>query len=343
MQDIKDLSLKELELVFKGWGVPTYRAQQVFSWIYERGAHTFEQMSNLPLDLRLKLKDNFYTLSLKIAKILRSQDGTAKFLFELKDKNFVEAVSIPVKERITACLSTQVGCKFACKFCASGLLGFKRNLTCGEIIEELLYLKQNLKQANITHAVFMGIGEPFENYDNVLKAIRIINSKYSFNIGARRITVSTSGVVPAIKRLADENLQIELSISLHASDDKTRALLMPINKKYPLKELILACSEYIKKTGRQITFEYVLINKINSDLQNARKLSTILKGLKLCKVNLIPANPIEELKIEPPKEAEVLLFRDYIIRQGINVTLRRPRGRDIEAACGQLKLRYDSK
>ncbi|MCX5703122.1 MAG: 23S rRNA (adenine(2503)-C(2))-methyltransferase RlmN, partial [Candidatus Omnitrophica bacterium] len=277
------------------------------------------------------------------AETICSKDGTVKFLFELKDKNFVEAVSIPAKGRTTVCLSTQVGCKFACRFCASGISGFKRNMTCGEIIEELWQLKNNSPGIKITHIVFMGIGEPLENYDNVLKAIRIINSKHSFNIGARRITISTSGIIPGIKMLMNEGLQIELSISLHAADEKTRSSLMPINKKYPLRDLIAACREYIKKTHRQITFEYILIDKLNSDLQNAQKLSTILKGLRLSKVNLIPSNPIAELKIWPPKAKDVLLFRDYLLRQGINVTLRKPRGQDIEAACGQLRLRYENK
>jgi len=341
MQDIKELNPQDLESVFKAWASPGFYARQAFSWIYQKGATDFSQMSNLSLDLRRKLKEDYYIFASKIIKALHSKDGTVKFLFELKDKNLVEAVIIPAKNRNTACLSSQVGCKFSCGFCASGLTGFKRNLTSAEIIEEALYLKNHTSDRKLTHIVFMGTGEPLENYDAVLKAIRIINSSYSLNIGARRITISTCGIIPGIKRLANEDLQIELSISLHAADDKTRNSLVPINKKYPLKELISACKEYIDKTNRQITFEYILIRGINSDLQNARKLSTMLKGLKLCKVNIIPCNFIKELKVEPPKTTEILLFKNYLLRQGINVTLRKPRGQDIEGACGQLRLRHE--
>jgi 23S rRNA (adenine2503-C2)-methyltransferase len=186
----------------------------------------------------------------------------------------------------------------------------------------------------------MGIGEPLDNYENVLKAIRIMNSDWGFNIGARRITISTSGVIPAIKRLAQEGLQIELSVSLHAADDKTRLRLMPITKLYPLGDLIAACREYIRKTNRQITFEYVLIKNINSGLQDAQKITKILRGLRLVKVNLIPANPVKKINIEPPNKSEILMFKDYLLKSGVRVTLRKPRGEDIEAACGQLRLRY---
>jgi len=370
LKDIKDLDLKELEEILTGWGERPFHARQVFSWVYEKGVTDFDTMSDLPSDLRARLKRNFYILSLKLIKRIKSYDGTEKFLFALKDNNFtppfltlkkpsgveragfIEAVIIPTGKRITGCISTQVGCKFACRFCASGRLGFKRNLTNPEMIEEVLYLKNNSLDAKLTHIVFMGIGEPLDNYDNVIKAIRIINSPQSFNIGARRITISTCGIIPGIERLSGEDLQIELSVSLHAADDKTRLRLMPINKVYPLKDLITACREYIRKTNRQITFEYVLIKDINSSLQNALKLSKILKGLN-CKVNLIPCNAInpaparrsgvKELKVQPPEKSEILLFRDYLLKSGINVTLRRPRGQDIEAACGQLRLRYEKK
>jgi len=352
MKDIKELDLKGLEKVLEGLRQRPFHARQIFSWIYRKGVLGFNEMSDLPLDLRKSLKEEFYILSLKLIRSLKSYDGAEKLLFELKDKNFIEAVIIPTEKRITGCISTQAGCKFACRFCASGALGFKRSLTTQEMIEEVLYLKNNSQGKKLTHIVFMGIGEPLDNYDSVIKAIRIINSPHTFNIGARRITVSTSGVIPAIKKLSGEGLHIELSVSLHAADDKTRARLMPINRIYPLKDLITACREYISKTDRQITFEYVLIKDINSGLQNALKLSKILKGLN-CKVNLIPCNAInptpresggvEELKAQPPEKSEILLFRDYLLKSGINVTLRRPRGEDIEAACGQLRLRYAKK
>jgi 23S rRNA (adenine2503-C2)-methyltransferase len=251
-------------------------------------------------------------------------------------------VVIPAEGRVTGCISSQVGCKFGCNFCASGLKGFKRDLSVGEIVEEVLSLKDNAPEYLLTHLVFMGTGEPLDNYDNVLKAIRIINSKESFNIGARRITISTCGVTPQIKRLSGEGLQIELSVSLHAADDKTRSQLMPVNKKYPLGQLMTACREYIRITNRQVTFEYCLMEGVNSDLQSARNLSILLKGMN-AKVNIIPANPIKELGVNPPKKLEILFFCDYLKKHGVNVTLRKARGQDIDAACGQLRLRYDKK
>jgi len=300
-------------------------------------------MTDLPVGLRTRLKENFYILNLKLSHTQKSNDDTEKLLFELSDGNFVESVIIPTERRITGCVSTQVGCRYKCFFCASGLSGFKRNLTSGEILEEVLYLKNRSADRKLTHIVFMGTGEPLDNYDAVLKAIRVINSKQGFNIAARRITISTCGIIPGMKKLAKENLQIELSISLHAADDKTRSQIMPVNKIYPLKDLIPACKEYIEKTGRQITFEYVLMKGINSDLQNALKLSKMLEGLKLSKVNLIPSNAVKECRIEPPNKLEVLLFKDYLLKQGVTVTLRKPRGKDIDAACGQLRLRHENK
>lgn len=342
MQDIKELNLPELERAFKDWGEAPFRARQVFSWIYKKGVKSFGQMSNLPLDLRNKLKNKFYIYGFKATKKLCSLDQTEKFLFGLRGGNFIEGVVIPAKDRITGCISTQAGCKFACRFCSSGLSGFKRNLTTGEILEEVLCLKNYSLHKKLTHLVFMGTGEPLDNYDNVLKAIRIINADYSFNIGARRITISTCGIIPAIKRLADEGIQIELSISLHAADDNTRSMLLPVNKTYPLKDLIISLREYIKKTGRQVTFEYILIKGVNSDLQHAERLIRTLKGLN-CKINLIPANPVKEFKVEPPDKPEITLFRNRLFKSGMNVTLRKPRGQDIGAACGQLRLSYEEK
>jgi len=355
MQDIKELSLNKLEEKLLSWQEPKYHAKQVFNWIYQKGILDFNNMSNLPAALRKKFAQEFSIFKLQLADSQKSEDGTIKFLFELADKNLVEAVSIPMKMRppdstgrasarqraVTGCLSSQVGCKFGCKFCASGLNGFKRNLTVGEILDEVLYLKNNVQDADLTHIVFMGTGEPLDNYDNVLSAIRIINSPAAFNIGARRITVSTCGIIPAIKKLESEDLQIELSISLHAADDKSRDQIMPVNRKYPLEMLIKGCHEYIVKTNRQITFEYILIKGFNSDLCAARNLVNLLKDLRLAKVNLIPANAIVEFKIAPPSNSEVLAFRGYLFKSGINVTLRKKRGQDIDAACGQLRLRYE--
>jgi len=343
MQDIKELGLKELEDKLLSWDLPKYHAKQIFNWIYQKGALDFNKMSDLPATLRKKLAGEFYILGLALADLQKSSDGTTKFLFELVDKDLIEAVNIPSARRATGCISSQVGCKFSCQFCASALKGFKRNLTVGEILDEVLYLKNNTQQAELTHIVFMGTGEPLDNYENVLKSIRMINFPHAFNIGARRITISTSGIIPGIKRLASEDLQIELSLSLHAADDKTRSQLMPVNKRYPLEALIKCCHEYIAKTNRQITFEYILIKGLNSNLASAQNLVKLLKDLRLAKVNLIPANSIRELKIIPPAKAETLAFKECLFKSGINVTLRQERGQDIEAACGQLRLRHEQK
>lgn len=355
MQDIKELSLKELQDKLLILGSPKYYAAQIFNWIFRLGACEFSSMSNLPAVLRKALADEFYILGLELADLQKSSDGTVKFLFVLKDKNLIEAVNIPMTRRtpgligqagarrcaVTGCISSQVGCKFACNFCASGLKSFKRNLTKTEILDEVLYLKNNVKNALLTHIVFMGTGEPLDNYENVLAAIRIINSPSAFNIGARRITISTCGIIPQIERLALEDLQIELSISLHAADDKTRSQLMPVNKKYPLEALMKCCHEYTAKTNRQITFEYILIKGFNADRPSAQKLITLLKGLRLAKVNLIPANFVPELKVNPPTTQEANFFKESLFKAGINVTLRKERGQDINAACGQLRLKYE--
>jgi 23S rRNA (adenine2503-C2)-methyltransferase len=343
MKDIKELTLEELKGILADWGEKSFRSGQIFSWVYKKGALDFEGMSDLPGGLKKKLKENFSFSSLKLIKKADSRDGTEKFLFALKDAGLIEAVVIPAKGRATACLSTQVGCKYRCNFCASGLGGLKRNLACGEILEELLYLKNNSKIPKITHVVFMGIGEPLDNYGNVLKSIRIINSKEAFDIGARRITISTCGIIPGIKRLAEENLQVELSVSLHASDDRLRSRLMPVNKIYPLGELISTLNEYIEKTDRQVTFEYALFKNLNSDLQNAQKLVKLLKDLRLAKVNLIPSNFIKECGVEPPGKLDILFFKDYIMKHGLHATLRKSRGEDIDAACGQLRFGYEKK
>ncbi|MDO8661783.1 MAG: 23S rRNA (adenine(2503)-C(2))-methyltransferase RlmN [Candidatus Omnitrophota bacterium] len=340
MQDIKELTLKELEETLKSFGANAYNARQIFSWIYKKGVSEFAQMSDLSQSLRDSLSKSFYISGLAIVKKLKSSDGTQKLLFKLKDASLIEAVIIPAKGRITGCLSTQVGCKFACRFCASGISGFKRNLTSSEIIEEVLYLKRESLPERLTHLVFMGTGEPLDNYNEIIRAIRIINSPDGCNIGARRITISTSGIIPGIQKLAGEGLQIELSVSLHAAGEKLRTEIMPINEKYPLKELIAACKEYVAKTNRQITFEYILIKGLNAGLKNAQELSKLLSGWKLAKVNLIPSNLISELKAAPPEKKDILAFRDYLIKHKVNVTLRKERGEDINAACGQLRLTY---
>jgi 23S rRNA (adenine2503-C2)-methyltransferase len=338
VNDIKDYSLEELEAIFRNWQEPDYHARQVFTWIYQKQVYSFKAMSNLSLAVRKKLKENFGFKKLELVKLRESIDGTKKFLFLLEDDNLIESVMIPQAGRNTACLSTQVGCKYVCRFCASGMLGFKRNLSAWEIMAQVLEINQNLNPDKISHIVFMGTGEPLDNYDNVLKAILIINAKDGLNIGARRITISTAGVIPGIERLAKEGLQVELSISLHAADDATRSNLMPINKKYPLKDLISACKKYALSTKRQVTFEHVLIKDVNCSVQDARNLSSHLKGW-IAKANLLIYNPVKELSFKAPDDKEVSAFKQILQKGGIAVTLRKPRGQDIEGACGQLRLR----
>jgi len=340
--DIKNLSLAELKEFLVKYNQPAFHAQQIFIWIYQKSVYDFNKMTDLSADLRVFLNKYFFINSIVLFKKQESQDGTKKLLFKLNDGNFIESVIIPASGRNTGCISSQVGCKFLCKFCASGALGFKRNLSAGEIIEEILFLRDHCPDKKLTHLVFMGTGEPFDNYDSVLKAIRIINSKESLNIGARRITISTSGVIPGIEKLIKERIQVELSVSLHAAFDQLRSEIMPVNKAYPLKYLIDACKKYILETNRQVTFEYILIDGINSDLKNARELGKLISGMN-CKVNLIPVNPIKELSINPPASKNIAQFKEHLIKSGINVTLRAERGQDINAACGQLRLKYEKK
>lgn len=343
MQDIKEFNLKELEAEFLSLGFKAYHARQIFSWIYKRGVLDFNDMSDLPKGLREKLASKFFISEFKLLKLLKSADTTQKLLLGLKDGNCIEAVIIPTRDRVTGCVSSQVGCKFACSFCASGMLGFKRNLSVGEIINEVLYIKDKAPENKLTNLVFMGTGEPMDNYDNVMKAIRIINSGQGFNIGARKITISTSGIIPGIIKLSQEDLQVELSVSLHAADDKLRSHLMPVNKKYPLGELIKACKEYSLKTNRQVTFEYILIKDVNSSLKGAQDLVKLLADFRLSKVNIIPFNLIKESKTQPAEAAAVTLFQDYLAKHGVHAILRKERGEDINAACGQLRLAYARK
>jgi len=336
MRGILDFSLQDLEGYLKKQGFPGYAAGQIFSWIYKKANYDFERMTDLSKALRNFLKRNFNILSLSSIKKHISSDRTQKFLFGLSNHQGIESVLIPTSRRLTACISTQAGCKFDCRFCASGAQGWQRNLTTGEIIEQVIYLK-DAATMRLNNLVFMGVGEPLDNYDNVLRAIRILNSPYSLNIGARRMTISTCGLIPGIERLAKENLQVELSISLHAGDNQTRTHLMPINKRYPLEKLLSACRSYFKKTKRQITFEYVLIKGVNSDLSQAKKLTKLLTGLD-AKVNLIPTSPFRD-EFTVPNKLETLLFRDILLKAGIPATIRKPRGMDIQAACGQLRLK----
>ncbi len=341
-QDIRNFSFEDLKKFLQSQNKKQFHAAQIFSWIYIKGAEAFNSMSDLSWELRKILEKNFYFSRLEVKQVKKSIDATEKFLFKLEDGSLIESALIPSEKRNTACLSSQVGCRFCCKFCASGLSGFKRNLTAAEIISQALFIKKHSADKKISHIVLMGTGEPLDNYENVLKAVRIFNSSYSITIGARRITITKSDIIPQIKKLAEENLQIELSVSLHASDNKTRDMLMPINKKYPLQELIKELKDYFQKTKRQITFEYILIHNLNCDLNSAKKLGALLKGFDF-KLNLIPYNKINEFSFEPPTTLEHLFFQNQLVKEGIRAILRMPRGRDINAACGQLRYHAEYK
>lgn len=338
-EDLKDLPLGGLESRIKSLKEPPYRARQIFEWIYQKRARSFGDMTDLPARLRAYLADKFrITTSEIIKKQVSKSDGTRKYLFGLEDGETVEAVDIPARERETACLSSQVGCAFGCKFCASGLLGIKRDLRCGEILDQILGIQDDINGRRITNVVIMGTGEPLANYDNVIGAIEVMNSPHGLGIGARKITVSTAGYIPGIKRYTQESRQFELSVSLHAADDRTRSMLMPINKRFPLEDLMKACREYTRQKGRIITFEYILIKDVNSSAKAARNLAGLLKGLN-CKVNLIPFNAVADSAFAPPSSKEVEDFHGALEDGGINATVRAQRGADIDAACGQLRLR----
>ena len=336
MKNIKDYNLNELKQELIALGEKPYRAEQIFKWIYEENVIDFDEMTNLSLELRQKLKENF---TLCIYNILRKQesktDGTKKYLFDVLDGNAIESVLMKYHHGYSVCVSTQIGCKMGCKFCASTGIQFVRNLSSGEIVEQILAIERD-ENIKISNVVFMGIGEPLDNYDNVVNAIRIINNSKGINIGARHISVSTSGLVPYIYKLADENIQCTLSISLHATTDEKRSSMMPINNKYNIEELLKACRDYIAKTNRRISFEYALAKGNNDNLDDAKALANLLHGM-LCHVNLIPINEIENGKYKQSSNENIIKFRDYLNSRGIVATIRRELGSDIDAACGQLR------
>jgi 23S rRNA (adenine2503-C2)-methyltransferase len=333
-RDIKNLSLDELAAELETWGEPAYRAKQVFEWVYKRGAVSFASMTDLPKDLRQRLEETHDLRSLELAERLRSEDGTEKFLFRLKDSRLVESVLIPSGRRLTLCLSTQVGCKYACIFCASGARGYERNLLPSEIIGQVLFLRDRL-EAGLTNFVFMGMGEPLDNFDNVVRVIRVMNSPAGMGIAARRITISTVGIVPAIEKLGKLGLQVNLSLSLHAATDELRSRLLPANRKYPLAKVIKAGADYAKATGRKLTIEYVMISGLNDSAAEARRLASIARRLR-AKVNLIPYSPGCGPGFEPSPGPRLEDFRRELESRGVGATVRLSKGGDIRAACGQL-------
>ena len=335
MKNIKDYNLEDLKQEMLSIGEKPYRAEQIFKWIYIDKVKSFEEMTNLSLELRKKLEENYTMCNFKILKKQESSDGTKKYLFDVLDGNAIETVLMEYNSWKTICVSSQIGCKMGCKFCASTGIPFVRNLTSGEIVEQILAVEQDI-QGRISNVVFMGIGEPLDNYENVIKAIKIINNPKGINIGARHISVSTSGLVPRIYDLANENIQCTLSISLHATTDEKRSSMMPVNNRYNIKELMQACRDYIEITNKRISFEYALAKDNNDNLDDAKQLINLLKGM-LCHVNLIPINKIENGKFTKSSNENIIKFRDYLNEHGIVATIRRELGSDIDAACGQLR------
>ena len=335
MKNIKEYNLEELKNEMEALGEKKYRAEQIFKWIYVDKVKEFDEMTNLSIELREKLKQNYTMCNFKILKKQESQDGTKKYLFDVLDGNAIETVLMQYHHGKTVCVSSQIGCKMGCKFCASTGIKFIRNLTSGEIVEQVLAVEQDIGD-KISNIVFMGIGEPFDNYDNVMQAIRIMNNQKGLNIGARHISISTSGIVPMIYKFADEDWQCTLSISLHATNDEKRSKMMPINNRYKIEELMEACKYYINKTNKRISFEYALAKDNNDNLDDAKGLVKLLKGM-LCHVNLIPINKIENGNFTKSTNENIIKFRDYLNENGIVATIRRELGSDIDAACGQLR------
>ena len=334
-RNIKDFTLEELKEKLKEMGEKPFRAEQIFKWLYDDRVSSFDDMSNLSIDLREKLNNIFDIKEFRILKKQVASDGTKKYLFDVLDGNAIETVLMQYHHGYSLCVSSQVGCKMGCKFCASTGIPFVRNLSSGEIVEQIMAVERDEK-IRISNIVFMGIGEPLDNYDNVVKAIHLINNPKGLNIGARHISVSTSGLVPKIYKLAEENIQCTLSISLHATTNEQRSKMMPVNNSYPIEELLQACRDYIEKTHRRISFEYALAKENNDNLEDAKRLVKLLKGM-LCHVNLIPINKIENGSFTKSSNENIMRFRDYLNEHGIVATIRRELGSDIDAACGQLR------
>jgi len=335
MSNIKDYNLNELKEELVKLGEKSYRAEQIFKWIFKENVTSFDEMTDISLELREKLKKSFEIHVFKILKKQTSADGTKKYLFDVGDGNAIETVLMEYKHGYTVCVSSQIGCRMGCLFCASTDTPFARNLTAGEIVEQLLAVQRD-ENIRVSNLVLMGIGEPLDNFDNVISAIEILNNQKGLNMGARHISISTCGIVPKIYELADKGLQCTLSISLHSSNDEIRRELMPINKAYNIKAVMDACKYYIEKTNRRISFEYALVKDNNDNLKDAEGLARLLKGM-LCHVNLIPINKIENSKYIKSTNENIIKFRDYLNSKGVVATIRRELGSDIDAACGQLR------
>ena len=333
--DIRSMSLDALGELLTDLGQPKFRALQIFKWL-QSGVESFDEMTNIPLNLRQKLEDISYIATVKaLRRYVSKIDGTVKYVYELFDGELIESVLMKYAHGYTVCISTQVGCRMGCKFCASGIYGLTRNLTSSEMLAQITYAQRdnNIRVSNI---VMMGMGEPLDNFDNSVKFLKLVSDDNGLNIGLRHISLSTSGVVTGIKKLAEYNMPITLSISLHAPNDEIRSSTMPVNKKWNIDALLAACREYQKVTTRRISFEYALIEGVNDSDENAKELAARLKGI-MCHVNLIPANPVKENTFKKPDRKAIIAFQKKLESYGITATIRRTLGADINASCGQLK------
>jgi 23S rRNA (adenine2503-C2)-methyltransferase len=340
-----DFTLGELKELITNWGEKTFRARQVWEWIYVNSATSFDQMSDLPKNLREKLSNEIEFTHLAPQFDLLSTDGeTRKILFSLPDGSQIETVLMGYHVRRTACISTQAGCGLGCTFCATGQGGLQRNITAGEIVEQVMFFNRELKQKEekLTNLVFMGMGEPFANYKEVMKAVDILTDPDGFNFGARRITISTVGLIPMINQFAEEKQQVNLAVSLHAATDELRETMLPINKKYPIEKLIESCRDYTLRTNRRVSFEWALIDGVNDTPEQAKALAKLLRGM-LCHVNFIPLNPTRGYKGHESNTDRIKVFRSILDKAGITNTLRVRRGIDINAGCGQLRQEAESK
>ncbi len=333
--DILSMNLSEIEEQLVLMSEKKFRAKQIFEWLHIKKVSDFNEMSSISKDLRIKLEDNFYINYPEVERKLESQkDNTIKYLYRLNDGNFVETVLMEYNHGNSICVSTQVGCKMGCRFCASAIAGFVRNLEPSEILSQI-YMTEKDSGRKISSVVLMGIGEPLDNFDNVLKFFELVSDKNGNNMSLRHITLSTCGLVPYINELAERKLGITLAVSLHASDNNARSEIMPVNRKYPIEELIRACKSYINKTGRRITFEYSVIKDVNSSEKDAQNLAKLLRGIN-CHVNIIPVNAVKERNYRATAET-VHSFQKYLEKYGVNSTVRRTLGSDINASCGQLR------
>ncbi|MFC0216068.1 23S rRNA (adenine(2503)-C(2))-methyltransferase RlmN [Paenibacillus chartarius] len=339
---VYDYTLEDWQDWIAAAGEAKFRAGQIFEWLHVKRVSSFEEMTNLPKSLRDKLEAGFQFVTLTEIAKYQSTDGTVKFLFELADKNAIETVIMKHSYGNSVCVTTQVGCRIGCTFCASTLGGLKRDLRPGEIIAQVIKAQKMLDDSGerVSSIVIMGIGEPFENYDATMKFLRVMTHPKGLNIGQRHITVSTSGIVPNIYKFADENMQVNLAISIHAPNDALRSKLMPVNRRFPFADLIAACKYYIEKTGRRITFEYALMGGVNDQAEHAEELAQVLSGMPLSHVNLIPVNFVAERNFVRSTKNDIFNFQRILQNHKVNATIRREQGSDIAAACGQLRAKH---